>query len=216
MIQNSSDELSPHDRKRERDCHLEKWKRACNLNVIKAFAKAFNKGSFLVIPAFQFSKTNFPNKWPEGTIVQIYFRGIFLSHNPSYLKCNVLFPQVDIVPSARLTLPRFLSPDSVVQLVIWLTDNWQSKLRQQFPIYRMYVESECKYCCMGVIVSQPNTFPVIKMLYFHIWLICHRVLHFKNINSRLEELAGREKDDIQVNFHLVQPKQISPYYSLRV
>lgn len=50
---------------------LEKWNRVCNLNVTNAFAKAFNKGSFIVIPVFKFRKANYPNKWLAETIVQI-------------------------------------------------------------------------------------------------------------------------------------------------
>lgn len=55
MIQSSSDKWIEPPWQEKRDCHLEKWKRACNLNVIKAFAKAFNKGSFLVISIQHFN-----------------------------------------------------------------------------------------------------------------------------------------------------------------
>lgn len=74
-IQNSSDKwVEPHFRSMtEKEGHYQAWKSGtvCNLNVTNAFAKAFNKGSFIVIPAFEFRKANYPNKWLEETIVQI-------------------------------------------------------------------------------------------------------------------------------------------------
>lgn len=137
LVNERSPISDPWLEKREALSCLEKWNRVCNLNVTNAFAKAFNKGSFFVIPLFEFRKTNYPNKWVEETIVQTDFRGIFLSQDPSYLKRNVLFPQGelrrrcgDIVHLCKVHFTKVFSPDAGVRLVIWSTENRQSQLRQ--------------------------------------------------------------------------------------